>query len=60
MITAKDHASVQINIGRVDENGHYTGDFDTVAFCGKLRYDGKSDNAMNEFALKKKIIKDIN
>jgi small subunit ribosomal protein S21e len=59
LITAKDHASVQINIGNVDENGVYTGTYETVAFCGKVRYDGKADNAMNEYALKKKIMKDV-
>ena len=59
MITAKDHASVQINIGKVDENGLFTGEYHTVAFCGKVRYDGKADNAMNEFCLSNKIIKDV-
>ena len=59
LIHAKDHASVQINIGRVDANGHYTGEYDTVAFCGVLRKHGKSDNAMNRYALKKGIMRDV-
>lgn len=37
LITSKDHASVQINIGHVDENGVYTGQFSTYALCGYVR-----------------------
>lgn len=37
LITSKDHASVQINIGHVDENGIYTGQFSTFALCGFVR-----------------------
>lgn len=37
LITAKDHASVQINIGHVDENGIYTGQFTTFALSGFIR-----------------------
>ncbi|XP_004296834.1 PREDICTED: 40S ribosomal protein S21-2-like isoform 1 [Fragaria vesca subsp. vesca] len=37
LITSKDHASVQINIGHLDENGNYTGQFSTFALCGYVR-----------------------
>lgn len=38
LITAKDHASVQINVGIVDPaTGRYTGDFKTYAICGYIR-----------------------
>ena len=37
LITAKDHASVQVNIGHLDENGVYTGSFSTFALCGQVR-----------------------
>lgn len=37
LITSKDHASVQINIGHVDASGHYTGQFTTFALCGFVR-----------------------
>lgn len=37
LITSKDHASVQINIGHLDENGNYTGQFTTFALCGFVR-----------------------
>jgi small subunit ribosomal protein S21e len=38
LITAKDHASVQLNIGHLDENGVYiTGQYTTFALSGKVR-----------------------
>ncbi|RWW40251.1 hypothetical protein BHE74_00054354 [Ensete ventricosum] len=37
LITAKDHASVQINIGHLDESGVYTGQFTTFALSGFIR-----------------------
>ncbi|KAH9298754.1 hypothetical protein KI387_030436, partial [Taxus chinensis] len=37
LITSKDHASVQINTGHLDENGVYTGQFTTFALCGFVR-----------------------
>ncbi|MFS8013591.1 putative ribosomal protein S21e [Helianthus anomalus] len=37
LITSKDHASVQINVGHSDENGLYTGQFSTFALCGFVR-----------------------
>jgi hypothetical protein len=33
IITSKDHVSVQINIGHVDESGLYSGQFTTFALC---------------------------
>jgi small subunit ribosomal protein S21e len=59
IIRSKDHASVQINIGLVDGNGRYTGQFKTVAFAGNIRSSGESDNAMNRYALKNKIMQDL-
>lgn len=37
LITSKDHASVQINVGHLDDNGIYTGQFSTFALCGFIR-----------------------
>lgn len=37
LITAKDHASVQINVGHLDENGIYNGQFTTFALSGFVR-----------------------
>lgn len=37
LITAKDHASIQINIGHLNEDGTYNGQFTTFALTGKVR-----------------------
>ncbi|KAL4556281.1 hypothetical protein LXL04_038928 [Taraxacum kok-saghyz] len=36
LITSKDHASVQINVGHLDESGRYVGQFSTFALCGEM------------------------
>lgn len=53
LIPAKDHASVQINIGRVDENGVLTGESDTIALCGFVRRKGLGDEAFYRIAKEK-------
>lgn len=51
LITAKDHASVQINIGHVDENGHILpGQATTYALCGFVRIRSESDDSLNRLA----------
>ncbi|KAJ5037307.1 40S ribosomal protein eS21 [Drepanopeziza brunnea f. sp. 'multigermtubi'] len=40
IIKAKDHASVQISIGKVDENGRFTGESQVYALCGFTVYRG--------------------
>ena len=37
LIEAKDHASVQINIGHLDQSGVYNGKYTTVALSGFVR-----------------------
>lgn len=37
LITAKDHASVQINIGHLDANGVYSNQYTTFAIAGNVR-----------------------
>ncbi|XP_020254836.1 40S ribosomal protein S21-like [Asparagus officinalis] len=55
LITAKDHAAVQINIGHVDENGIYTGQFSTFALSGFIRAQGDADSALDRLWTKKKV-----
>ncbi|KAL0378193.1 UNVERIFIED_CONTAM: 40S ribosomal protein S21 [Sesamum radiatum] len=55
LITSKDHASVQINIGHVDERGIYTGAFSTFALCGFIRAQGDADSALDRLWQKKKV-----
>ncbi|EGG19971.1 SNF2-related domain-containing protein [Cavenderia fasciculata] len=57
LITAKDHASVQINIGHVNSEGCYTGEQTTFAFCGFLRNNAQSDEALNRLAQQKGFLK---
>ncbi|CAG8474602.1 15156_t:CDS:2 [Funneliformis caledonium] len=59
LITAKDHASVQINVGEVDENGHYTGKYVTYALCGFVRCSGESDDSLNRLAAKDGFLKNV-
>jgi small subunit ribosomal protein S21e len=57
LITAKDHASVQINIGHVDENGHIIpGQQTTYALCGFVRTRGESDDSINRLATEDKLL----
>ena len=37
LITAKDHGSIQINVGHLDESGVYDGTQTTFALRGKVR-----------------------
>eukprot|EP00850_Spirogloea_muscicola_P015146 SM000114S24109 [mRNA] locus=s114:30958:31480:+ [translate_table: standard] len=54
LITSKDHASVQINVGHLDEHGVYTGQFTTFALCGFVRAQGDADSAIDRLWQKKK------
>jgi small subunit ribosomal protein S21e len=59
LITADDHSSVQLNIGQVDENGLYTGQFSTFALCGKVRGMGDGDQAINRLAGEAGLMRDM-
>ncbi|OAO16049.1 40S ribosomal protein S21 [Blastocystis sp. ATCC 50177/Nand II] len=48
VIEAQDHASVMINIARLDpKTGVATGEVDTISLGGYVRSKGESDMAMN-------------
>ncbi|XP_035814688.1 40S ribosomal protein S21-like isoform X1 [Zea mays] len=55
IITAKDHASVQINIGHLDANGLYDGHFTTFALSGFVRAQGDADSSLDRLWQKKKV-----
>ena len=38
---------MQLNVGQVDENGVYTGEFYTFALAGFIRQRGESDSCLN-------------
>lgn len=56
IISAKDHASVQINIGELDNNGVLTGKNFTFASCGFVREMGEADDSFNKLCLDAKIL----
>ncbi|OJD40490.1 40s ribosomal protein s21 [Diplodia corticola] len=59
IIQAKDHASVQISVGKVDENGRYTGENQTYALCGFVRAMGESDDSINRLTQRDGFLKNV-
>lgn len=57
LISAKDHASIQINIGDVDASGRLTGGFKTYALSGMVRSIGESDDSLNRLATQDGFLK---
>jgi len=56
MIAAKEHGSVQLNVGQVDSEGRFTGEFYTYALAGFIRSKGESDACMNRLLNEKKLL----
>ncbi|KAI5787663.1 40S ribosomal protein S21 [Peziza echinospora] len=59
IVKAKDHASVQISVGKVDENGRYTGETITYALSGFVRSQGESDDSLNRLAQQDGLLKAV-
>jgi small subunit ribosomal protein S21e len=57
VIAANDHASVQINVGHIDQNGVYTGEFTPIALSGYIRQKGESDYAVVRLCEKEGLIR---
>ncbi|CAE8637294.1 unnamed protein product [Polarella glacialis] len=53
---AKEHGSVQLNVGQVDEDGRYTGEFYTFALAGFIRNRGESDACLNRLLFEKSLL----
>ncbi|XP_042972065.1 40S ribosomal protein S21-2-like [Carya illinoinensis] len=47
LITSMDHASVQINVGHLDENGMYNDHFSTFVLYGFVRARGDVDSELD-------------
>ncbi len=57
LITAQDHASVQINIADVDQDGRaIPGQATTYAMCGYVRGQGEADDSLNRLASRDGIL----
>ena len=59
LIPPHDHASVQFRIAKLNEEGHPTGEFETVVFSGYLRNLGEADNALNRIATEKGLLENV-
>ncbi|PWW74799.1 ribosomal protein S21e [Tuber magnatum] len=60
IIKAKDHASVQISVGKVDDAGRYIhGENITYALSGFVRSMGESDDALNRLAQRDGLLKNV-
>merc|ERR1712058_130704 len=59
IIKATDHASAQISVGNVDENGRYSGENKTYALCGFVRAMGESDDCMNRLTQRDGYLKGV-
>ncbi|KAK7963553.1 40S ribosomal protein S21 [Apiospora sp. TS-2023a] len=60
LIKAKDHASVQISIAKVDENGRaVAGENHVYALCGFVRAMGESDDSMNRLCQRDGLVKSV-
>lgn len=60
IIKAKDHASVQISIAKVDESGRaITGENHVYALCGFVRAMGESDDALNRLVQRDGLVKNV-
>ncbi|MEW5301865.1 MAG: hypothetical protein WDW38_008492 [Sanguina aurantia] len=55
LITAKDHSSIQLNIGHLDANGVYNGTYTTFALTGRVRSQGEADSSIDVLWKKKSI-----
>ncbi|KAI9488122.1 30S ribosomal protein S21e [Zychaea mexicana] len=59
LIAAKDHASVQINVGDVNAEGRLTGTYSTYAFSGFVRREAESDDSLNRLATQDGYLKSV-
>lgn len=60
IIKADDHASVQINVANVDENGRaIAGSNTTYTLCGFVRGRGEADDCINRLAQEDGLLKNV-
>ncbi|SHO77542.1 40S ribosomal protein S21 [Malassezia caprae] len=60
LIEAKDHASVQIAVADVDENGKMIpGSSTNIPICGAVRHQGESDDSLNRVCQNLGLIKGV-
>ena len=57
LVAAKDHAAIQLNVGEVDANGRYTGEFKNYVLSGFVRASGEADDSLNRLATEDGFLK---
>eukprot|EP00703_Trepomonas_sp_PC1_P005795 JAP90811.1 Ribosomal protein S21 [Trepomonas sp. PC1] len=57
IIAPQDHASIQIKVAELNENGVYDGKSVQFAFCGALRNQGQLDAQLTALAQKMNLMK---
>lgn len=50
---------MQISIGKVDENGRYTGENQTYAMSGFIRARGEGDDSLNRLTQRDGFLKNV-
>merc|ERR1712144_117048 len=51
LLTSKDHASVQVNVGQVDQYGIYTNEYNVYCLSGAIRRQGEGDYGLSRLAV---------
>lgn len=59
IITAKDHASVQINVANVVNGKAVPGEYESFTLCGRVRRMGEADDSINRLATEKGILQSV-
>jgi len=59
LITSKDHASIQLNIGHVDAEGRFTKQFTPYVISGYIRAKADSDSNVNRLAQQSGFLKNV-
>lgn len=57
LITAKDHAAVQINVAEVDAHGRMTGQKQTFVMSGFVRENSEANNSFDRLATEAGLLK---
>lgn len=50
---------MQLSVGKVDENGRYTGENQVYALCGFVRAMGEGDDCVNRLAQKDGFLRGV-
>ncbi|KAI8335512.1 30S ribosomal protein S21e [Chlamydoabsidia padenii] len=59
LIIASDHASIQLNVADVNEEGRATNSFSTYALCGFVRKEAEADDSINRLATQDGYLKNV-